>query len=49
MKATQKKAASSQGALEVRLNRALEEAEKYKTELAKARAESKVNTGNDYP
>jgi len=42
MKTTQKKAASSHNALEVRLNRALEEAEQYKTQLQRARTESKV-------
>lgn len=42
MKSAQRKAASSHGALEVRLNRALEEAEKHKTALQKARSESKV-------
>ena len=42
MKATQKKAASSHNAVEVRLNRALEEAEQYKTQLQRARTESKV-------
>ena len=42
MKVRQKKAAGQQGALEVRLNRALEEAERYKTELATMRARSEV-------
>ncbi len=42
MKSTQKKAASSHSALEVRLNRAMEEAERYKTALQKARADTKV-------
>ena len=42
MKGRQKKAAGQQGALEVRLNRALEEAERYKTELATMRARSEV-------
>lgn len=46
MKAKQKKAVSSQGAMEVRLNRALEEAESYRVQLQKARAESKVCISN---
>ncbi|EDL26255.1 testis expressed gene 9, isoform CRA_c [Mus musculus] len=39
----QKQAASSQSATEVRLNRALEEAEKYKVELSKLRQTNKDN------
>lgn len=41
LKSTQKKSASQQGALEVRLNRALEEAERYKTSLQRAKVDSK--------
>lgn len=37
-----KQAASNQSATEVRLNRALEEAEKYKLELSKSRQNNKV-------
>ncbi|KAK7832700.1 hypothetical protein U0070_026896 [Myodes glareolus] len=39
----QKQAATSQSATEVRLNRALEEAEKYKVELSKLRQSNKVH------
>ena len=42
MKAAQRKASSGHSAVEVRLNRAMEEVEKYKTELRKAQADSKV-------
>lgn len=38
----QKQASTSQNATEVRLNRALEEAEKYKLELSKLRQNNKV-------
>lgn len=38
----QKQAAASQSAMEVRLNRALEEAEKYKLELSKLKQNNKV-------
>ena len=38
----QKQAATNQSATEVRLNRALEEAEKYKLELSKSRQNNKV-------
>lgn len=38
----QKQAATNQSATEVRLNRALEEAEKYKLELSKLRQNNKV-------
>lgn len=38
----QKQAATNQSAIEVRLNRALEEAEKYKLELSKSRQNNKV-------
>uniref|UniRef100_A0A2K6ENT2 Testis expressed 9 n=1 Tax=Propithecus coquereli TaxID=379532 RepID=A0A2K6ENT2_PROCO len=39
----QKQAASSQSATEVRLNRALEEADKYKLELNKLRQDNKMH------
>ena len=42
MKTTQKKAVSSHSALEVRLNRAMEEVERYKTQLQRTKTESKV-------
>ena len=38
MKGAEQKSCSQHGAVEVRLNRALEEAEKYKTELATLKA-----------
>ncbi|NP_033385.2 testis-expressed protein 9 [Mus musculus] len=44
----QKQAASSQSATEVRLNRALEEAEKYKVELSKLRQTNKDITNEDH-
>ena len=43
MKRSQKQQASSQSVTEVRLNRAIEDAEKYKSQLMKAKSESKVN------
>lgn len=46
-KLSQKKAASSQSSVEVRLNRALEEAEKYRTALQKERAEAKELSKHD--
>uniref|UniRef100_A0A8C6B5S1 Testis expressed 9 n=1 Tax=Monodon monoceros TaxID=40151 RepID=A0A8C6B5S1_MONMO len=39
----QKQAAASQSAMEVRLNRALEEAEKYKLELSKLKQNNKMH------
>ena len=42
MKDRQKKASSQQSVVEVRLNRALEEVEKYKVELTAAQACSEV-------
>uniref|UniRef100_A0A4W4GJB2 Uncharacterized protein n=1 Tax=Electrophorus electricus TaxID=8005 RepID=A0A4W4GJB2_ELEEL len=42
MKRAQKQAASAHSAMEVRLNRALEEAEKSKTDLSKLKQSSKV-------
>ena len=42
MKGRQKKASSQQSVVEVRLNRALEEVEKYKVELTAAQARSEV-------
>uniref|UniRef100_A0A8C3YPF2 Testis expressed 9 n=1 Tax=Catagonus wagneri TaxID=51154 RepID=A0A8C3YPF2_9CETA len=39
----QKQAATSQSAMEVRLNRALEEAEKYKLELSKLKQNNKMH------
>jgi hypothetical protein len=42
MRKSQKQAAMNQSTVEVRLNRALEEVEKYKSSLQKAKSESKV-------
>ena len=44
MKRSQKQQASSQSATEVRLNRALEEVDKLKNQLQKAKSESKVRS-----
>ncbi|XP_006163891.1 testis-expressed protein 9 [Tupaia chinensis] len=44
----QKQAATSQSAMEVRLNRALEEAEKYKLELSKLRQNNKDIANEEY-
>ena len=42
MKTSQKKATGQHSALEVRLNRAMEETDKYKSALQKARSDLKV-------
>ena len=42
MKRAQKQQATNQSATEVRLNRALEEVDRYKAQLQKAKSESKV-------
>ncbi|XP_050996450.1 testis-expressed protein 9 [Acomys russatus] len=47
-KRLQKQAATSQSAIEVRLNRALEEAEKYKAELSKLRQSNKDIANEDH-
>ena len=46
MKRSQKQQASSQSATEVRLNRALEEVDKLKNQLHKAKSESKVRSSS---
>ena len=43
MKSSQQKASGKQSALEVMLNRALEETDKYKSALQKARSDLKVS------
>lgn len=43
MKRSQKQQQASQGAADVRLNRALEEVEKYKLQLSKAKEQNKVS------
>ncbi len=43
MKRSQKQQVSTQSATEVRLNRALEEVDKLKSQLQKAKSSSKVN------
>ena len=48
MKTSQKKATGQHSALEVRLNRAMEETDKYKSALQKARNDLKVGTGSCY-
>ena len=44
MKRSAKQQQASQGAADVRLNRALEEVEKYKLQLSKAKEQNKVRT-----
>ena len=44
MKRTQKQQTSAHSATEVRLNRALEEIERYKEQLQKSKSTSKVNS-----
>ena len=46
MKRSQKQQVSSQSATEVRLNRALEEVDKLKNQLQKAKSESKVRSSS---
>ena len=43
MKRVNKQQTSNQGTTEVRLNRALEEVEKYKAELSKSKSHAKVS------
>ena len=44
MKRSAKQQQASQGAADVRLNRALEDVEKYKLQLSKAKEQNKVRT-----
>jgi hypothetical protein len=47
MRKSQKQAAMNQSTVEVRLNRALEEVEKYKSSLQKAKSESKDSSDQE--